>query len=313
MGNKLGIGGNNLILETCNNYKIYYYYDENNDLIGFKYNNQKYYYIRNAFKTIEKVIDSNGNIVISYRYDPYGKVIMTTKANNAPINHFVYKGYDYDDETKFYYLLNRYYFPELCSWISPVLIDYLDHQSIVGLNFYVYCNNDPVNYYDPTGHSAILIELIIGAVIGAAVGFGATAYIDYLDDGQVFNGSVAWYDYLGATLLGGAIGAGIGAGVGYIAPQIGGALSSFASTSFSLGGGLSLSASGAATMSAGLNITGLKSYKARVYYLESPLWLLLSEKVEVIRLKNSQIIMILHTFIFSEMTLQIKRMALELD
>ena len=41
MGNKLGIRGNNLILETCNNYKIYYYYGENNDLIGFKYNNQK--------------------------------------------------------------------------------------------------------------------------------------------------------------------------------------------------------------------------------------------------------------------------------
>ena len=172
MENKLGIGGNNLILETCNNYKIYYYYDENNDLIGFKYNNQKYYYIRNAFKTIEKVIDNNGNIVISYRYDPYGKVIMTTKANNAPINHFLYKGYYYDDETEFYYLLSRYYYPEICRRISPDLIDYLDHQSIIGLNLYSYCNNDPVNKYDPTGHSAIalLIAFGIGAVLGGIYG-----------------------------------------------------------------------------------------------------------------------------------------------
>lgn len=110
--------------------------------------------------------------------------------------------------------------------------------------------------FDPTGHSAIVIGLIIGAIIGAVIGFGTAAYKDYQDDGQIFNGSVAWYDYLGATVLGGAIGAGIGAGVGYIAPQIAGALSSFASTSFSLGGGLSLSTSGAATMSAGLTITG---------------------------------------------------------
>lgn len=38
--------------------------------------------------------------------------------------------------------------------------------------------------------------------------------IDYQDDGQIFNGSVAWYDYLGATILGGAIGAGLGAFAG---------------------------------------------------------------------------------------------------
>ena len=172
--------GNNLVLETCNNYKIYYYYDENNDLIGFKYNNQKYYYIGNIFKTIEKVIDNNGNIVISYRYDPYGKVIMTTKANNAPINHFVYKGYYYDNVTEFYYLLNRYYYPEICRWISPDLIDYLDHQSIIGLNLYTYCNNDPVNKYDPTGHSAILIALAIGAVLGGIYG-GISAAVNGQD------------------------------------------------------------------------------------------------------------------------------------
>ena len=144
MGNKLGIGGNNLILETCNNYKIYYYCDENNDLIGFKYNNQMYYYIRNAFKTIEKVIDNNGNIVISYRYDPYGKVIMTTKANNAPINHFLYKGYYYDDETGLAMVGQRYYSPELCRFIQPADISNLNPHSINGLNLYAYANNNPI-------------------------------------------------------------------------------------------------------------------------------------------------------------------------
>ena len=135
--------GNNLVLETCNNYKIYYYYDENNDLIGFKYNNQKYYYIRNAFKTIEKVIDNNGNIVISYRYDPYGKVIMTTKANNAPINHFLYKGYYYDDETGLAMVGQRYYSPELCRFIQPADVSSLNPHSINGLNLYAYANNNP--------------------------------------------------------------------------------------------------------------------------------------------------------------------------
>ena len=151
--------GNNLVLETCNNYKIYYY-DENNDLIGFKYNNQKYYYIRNTFKTIEKVIDSNGNIVISYRYDPYGKVIMTTKANNAPINHFLYKGYYYDDETGLAMVGQRYYSPELCRFIQPADISNLNPHSINGLNLYAYANNNP------TGKTKLLSFTNVGTLCG---------------------------------------------------------------------------------------------------------------------------------------------------
>ena len=48
---------------------------------------------------------------------------------------------------------SRYYSPELCRWISPDSIEYLDPQSINGLNLYAYCGNDPINRFDPTGHS----------------------------------------------------------------------------------------------------------------------------------------------------------------
>ena len=85
-------------------------------------------------------------------------------------------------------------------------------------------------FYDPTGHFAIS-ALIIGAIIGAVIGFRTAAYIDYKDDGQIFNGSVKWYDYLGATVLGGAIGAVIGAGISYVFPYI----NSFLGTTFQIG------------------------------------------------------------------------------
>ena len=90
-------------------------------------------------------------------------------------------------ETEFYYFNSRYYSPKLCRWISPDSVDYLDPESINGLNLYCYCMNNPIMYANPSGHSAILIGLIIGAIIG----FGTAAYIDYQDDGQIFNESVA--------------------------------------------------------------------------------------------------------------------------
>ena len=57
---------------------------------------------------------------------------------------------------------------------------------------------------DPSGHSAVLIGLIIGAIVGVGIGFGTVAYIDYQDNGQIFNGSVKWYEYVGGMVTGAA-------------------------------------------------------------------------------------------------------------
>ena len=90
----------------------------------------------------------------------------------------------------------------------------MDPYSVNGLNQYCYCGNDPVNYVDPSGSSAILIGLIVGAIVGAGLGFGTVVYTDHQDDGQIFNGSVKWYEYAGGTLTGAVLGAGVGGIIG---------------------------------------------------------------------------------------------------
>ena len=224
-----------------------------NTIVGMVLNGATYYFHRNIQGDVVGVYDSTGAKVVGFKYDAFGRCTVSGNTTLAQWCKIRYRGYYFDNETGFYWVQTRYYNPEWCRWISPDSIGYLDPEIADGVNLYAYCINDPVNYIDPSGH---FIITLIGCIVGAAIGFGVAAYKDYKDDGEVFNGSVEWYDYLGATLLGGAIGAGIGAGLEYIAPQAAGALSSFANSSFTLGGGMSISASGAAAATAGITITG---------------------------------------------------------
>ena len=54
-----------------------------------------------------------------------------------------------------FWLSSRYYSPELCRFISPDDVEYLDPSSVNGLNLYCYCLNNPISYADPSGHFVI--------------------------------------------------------------------------------------------------------------------------------------------------------------
>ena len=100
------------------------------------------------------MLDNSGNIVVKYTYDAWGNcaIVNATNAEVATINRIRYRSYYLDLETKLYYLNARYYNPEWRRFISPDSVDYIDPETPNGLNLYAYCNNDPVNYADPSGH-----------------------------------------------------------------------------------------------------------------------------------------------------------------
>ena len=135
------------------------------------------------------IYNTEGDLQCKYNYDAWGNhrvgnarneliydsatgVIATGYESHIAIqNPIRYRGYYYDIETGWFWLSSRYYSPELCRFISPDSVDYLDPSSINGLNLYSYCMNDPINYADPSGHIAISTLILCGL---ALVGMGLT-------------------------------------------------------------------------------------------------------------------------------------------
>lgn len=120
-------------------------------------NNEIYYYLYNGHGDVVQIVDTNGNIVNSYDYDVWGNFITKNETIHNP---FTYFGQTYDETTGLYYLRARYYDPATSRMLSEDPVK-------AGLNWYVYCNNNPVMFVDPSG----LVSLIF-------VGYGMEAQAD---------------------------------------------------------------------------------------------------------------------------------------
>ena len=171
-----------------------------------------YYFQRNLLGDVVAIFDTNGAMVAKYLYDAWGNCTISGETTNTAVaaaNPIRYRGYYYDDDTGLYYCNARYYSPRWRRFISPDDTAYLDPETPNGLNLYCYCNNDPVNYADPTGR-AFLSLLFIAAVIGGAIAGATINTVSYLytnDDPTI--GGVLRAFAIGAVVggLGGAAGA----------------------------------------------------------------------------------------------------------
>ena len=210
-----------------------------------------YYYITNLQGDVMYLIDASKNVVVSYDYDPYGKIISvvdsTANASSlageggaddvqpyaqiptepedttktlADINPLRYRGYYYDtDDVGFYYLQSRYYDADTCRFISADSVDYIGITgSNLSYNTFAYCENNPVAAKDDGGE---FWHLAIGAVVGAAIGAVSsvvTQVVDQLSEGKslgevkINGGEVATAAVTGAV-SGGLAASGLGLGI----------------------------------------------------------------------------------------------------
>ena len=173
-----------------------------NKLVGFEYTSssgtKEYLYIRNIQGDITSIIDTEGNIICTYAYDGYGNHIVldengkedTLLTSIGHLNPFRYRGYYFDEESGLYYLNSRYYDPETGRFISPDVLSILDETKgqINGLNLYMYCGDNPINNYDPSGN--LILSILIGAAIGFVIGVVYGAINAAATNQNVFLGAI---------------------------------------------------------------------------------------------------------------------------
>ena len=174
-----------LLGQTRGSDKIIFLYDEKGNKYGFDYNGTKYYYIFNVQGDVIGILNQAGQKIVSYTYDPWGKVLSVDGSEASTIGQFNpirYRGYYYDTETGFYYLQSRYYDPATRRFLNA------DSQlagtaQVQGYNLFAYCLNNPVNFSDPTGHwpdwgtllGGVVTVLVGIAAVAAVVGTGGAA------------------------------------------------------------------------------------------------------------------------------------------
>ena len=174
---------------------ISYLHDEIG-IIGMVKDNSVYYFHRNMYGDVVGVYNSAGTKVVGFTYDAYGNCTVSGDNALAQYCKIRYRGYYFDTETGLYWVQTRYYNPQWCRWISSDALEYIDPESASGINLYVYCGNDPVNHFDPSGHSFILSMLLsIGISLMMEV-------IEDAIDGGLGDDSHDWRDYLGAGISG---------------------------------------------------------------------------------------------------------------
>ncbi len=176
------VEGSNVVYEKTGNTIIYYIYDGNNELIGFEYDNNKYYYKKNVQGDIIGILDSFLEEIVTYTYDSWGKLISIKDGNDIEvtstthigyINPYRYRGYRYDNETGYYYLQSRYYNPEWGRFINAdeviVNVGVAD-----GYNLFAYCANNPINRCDESGNfwgvAIALAVVAVTVIVGKAIG-----------------------------------------------------------------------------------------------------------------------------------------------
>lgn len=171
--------------------ELHFFYDADKMLSMIESGDEKYRILQNAQGDIIGLIDNNNELIVEYKYDLWGGVVMTTYHSNAwigELNPFRYRGYVFDSDTNLYYLDERYYNQDIGRFVNSdwvFIFTVTEASELLKHNLFAYCKNNPIMEYDPLGiwswksicKVALTAVAIAGAVVIAAASGGTALAI----------------------------------------------------------------------------------------------------------------------------------------
>ena len=78
------MAGDLLVSEITNGQTFWYHYDSGANLISIVIGGKNYFYVRNLQNDVIALVDEDGNEVVHYTYDSWGKILSITGSLKAP-------------------------------------------------------------------------------------------------------------------------------------------------------------------------------------------------------------------------------------
>ncbi|MCP4286515.1 MAG: RHS repeat-associated core domain-containing protein, partial [Gammaproteobacteria bacterium] len=133
------------------------------DLLSQTTDGVTHYYQYDVLGSTRSLSDASGTLIDTYSYDAYGMLLNST---GTMINPYLYRGEQYDADLRAYYLRARYYQPGIGRFLTTDPMEAIDTEPL-SLHRYVYGNDNPLRYLDPSGKRNLPEMMAIGAVISA--------------------------------------------------------------------------------------------------------------------------------------------------
>lgn len=141
--------------------------NQDNIIVGIRYsggNQNEYFYAKDVQGSTTNITDNTGACVQSYDYTDFGETAQRIATDFE--NEICYTGGIYDELTGLYYLNARYYNPDEGVFLSQ--------DTYRRGNLYGYCGGNPINFADPSGHSAVVVS-------GGAYKKGREYYYEFIE------------------------------------------------------------------------------------------------------------------------------------
>ncbi|NER00132.1 MAG: hypothetical protein F6K30_26110, partial [Cyanothece sp. SIO2G6] len=138
-------------------------YVHGREVISQTRGNELDFYLYDGHSGVRQLSDETGTVTDTYTFDAYGNLL---DANGTTENDYLYRGEQDDAHADLQYLRARYYDTDTGRFISTDPFEGWQEVPI-SRHRYVYGNNNPLTYIDPSGETATTVG---GALGGATLG-----------------------------------------------------------------------------------------------------------------------------------------------